>query len=386
VLSSGGPQPHVRQRLTVHLDPHAATIQRVPDLHLPVAEVVGRALQRAGQVAPAGRQTGEHRRGAPTAGRCGQRGRGGVQHDRLLVGQGSAEHGRVVPLQEGGVDVAGQPGRRAQHPHEQVAVGAHAMQPGPRERSGQPGRCLRACAAVREHLRQHRVVVGADDRARLHPAVDADARPARDLDPVQRAGGRQEAAGRVLGVEPRLDRMTVQPRLGHGRRQRLAAGDEQLQPHEVQARHQLGDGVLDLQPGVHLEEGRLAVLPDHELHRARAGVADRACGRDGGVAEPGTQRLVDAARAPPPGPSGAGRCTEQSRSNSATQVPWVSAMTCTSTCRGPHDVLLEEHGLVTEGEPASRWALPTAADSPSGSSTMRIPRPPPPALAFTRTG
>ena len=65
-------------------------------------------------------------------------------------------------------------------------------------------------------------------------------------------------------------------RLRH--RQRLALGDQQLQPHQVQPRDALGDRVLHLQPGVHLQEEELAVGREEELDRAGVHVADRAGG------------------------------------------------------------------------------------------------------------
>ena len=48
----------------------------------------------------------------------------------------------------------------------------------------------------------------------------------------------------------------------------------QLQLDEIQAGGRLGDRMLDLQPGVHLQEEEVAVLVGHELDGARAGVAD----------------------------------------------------------------------------------------------------------------
>ena len=91
------------------------------------------------------------------------------------------------------------------------------------------------------------------------------------------AAGRQEAAGRVLGVDPRLDGVPGQPHVVLAERQGLAGGDAQLLLDEVEAGDQLGDRVLDLQPGVHLHEERLVggVAGDDELDRAGAGVADR---------------------------------------------------------------------------------------------------------------
>src|SRR5262249_15949075 len=49
---------------------------------------------------------------------------------------------------------------------------------------------------------------------------------------------------------------------------------------QVYAGDELGDGMLDLQPRVHLEEIEALVLGDNELHRARRIVGDRLCDRD----------------------------------------------------------------------------------------------------------
>ena len=86
--------------------------------------------------------------------------------------------------------------------------------------------------------------------------------------------------------------------LGH--RQRLAGGDPDLPLDEIDAGDHLGDRVLDLEPGVHLEEEEVAVLVD-ELDRAGVVVADRLGGLDGGLAhrvldavgQAGRRRLLD---------------------------------------------------------------------------------------------
>ena len=59
-----------------------------------------------------------------------------------------------------------------------------------------------------------------------------------------------------------------------GERQGVPRGDRQLQAHQVEPGHQLGHAVLDLEPGVHLQEV-VAVVVDEELHRAHALVPDR---------------------------------------------------------------------------------------------------------------
>ena len=114
--------------------------------------------------------------------------------------------------------------------------------------------------------------------------------------------GRKAPPDGVLGVDADLDVMAPlqRPHLGLGQRQRLARGDADLPFDEVDARDHFGDRVLDLQPGVHLEEEEVTVLVD-ELHRAGVVVADGlrrldCCLTHGvldAVQQPGRRRLLD---------------------------------------------------------------------------------------------
>ena len=101
---------------------------------------------------------------------------------------------------------------------------------------------------------------------------------------VEGARRRQEVVRRVLGVEPDLDGVSPQGRVGRLGRQRLAGRHVELQPHQVEAGDQLGHRVLDLEPGVDLEEEEPAVGGKQELHGAGAQVAQRPTGLDRGRA------------------------------------------------------------------------------------------------------
>ena len=57
--------------------------------------------------------------------------------------------------------------------------------------------------------------------------------------------------------------------------ERLAGGDADLLLDQVDRRDHLADRVLDLDARVHLHEREVAVVVEQELHRPRAGVADR---------------------------------------------------------------------------------------------------------------
>src|SRR5690606_26263338 len=67
-------------------------------------------------------------------------------------------------------------------------------------------------------------------------------------------------------------------------RQALARGDPELRFDDVDARHLLGDRVLDLHARVHLDEVELAVLIQ-EFERAGAAIADLAAGGDAAIAD-----------------------------------------------------------------------------------------------------
>ena len=87
-----------------------------------------------------------------------------------------------------------------------------------------------------------------------------------------RPGDGRELVG-ILGVDAALDGMAAHLDVALRKGQLLAGGDADLHLHDVDAGHPLGDRVLHLHPGVHLDEEELAVLVQ-ELERAGAAVAD----------------------------------------------------------------------------------------------------------------
>ena len=216
-----------------------------------------------------------------------------------------------MPLEEVGGDL-GRPERRAaEHLDEQVAVRADAVDLCALERGGEPAQRRVAGRRPGHHLGQHRVVVGADLVAGHEPGVEPDpgARERAERDVVRHleagepAALRLPVAGRVLGVEPDLDRVPGRLR---GRRHAAALGHQQLLLHEVETGHQLGDRVLDLQPGVGLEEEearrRRAGTPRCRRRRSRSPrppPAPRRAARHG-------RRRPAPARVPPRRPSGGG--------------------------------------------------------------------------------
>ena len=143
--------------------------------------------------------------------------------------------------------------------------------------------------AVAGELDQHRVEVRADLGGDVRAAVEPDTRAARRPVGADHAGVRAEAVGRVLGGDPALQRGAVQldvvlPKVHLG--QRHPGRDPQLGDHQVAAGDLFGDGVLDLDARVHLDEHVLAALIQQELDRPGVDVADVPGERDGVRADP----------------------------------------------------------------------------------------------------
>ena len=110
------------------------------------------------------------------------------------------------------------------------------------------------------------------------PEFDADALRFGEPPREDASTGGREVGVRVLGVEPRLNRVASDSDVPLRERQRPALRDLKLQPHEIDACYAFRDGVLDLYARIHLEEVEVPAVGEQKLDRARADVADR-CGR-----------------------------------------------------------------------------------------------------------
>src|SRR5262249_27724336 len=94
---------------------------------------------------------------------------------------------------------------------------------------------------------------------------------------------------------PHLDRVPPQAEVRHRRTELLAGRDPELLADDVDSRDELRHRMLDLDPGVELEEPEVAAV-EHELGCARALVADRAGESDGRTAHRGPQRRIERRR------------------------------------------------------------------------------------------
>ncbi len=213
----------------------------------------------------------------------GVRGVGGAQ--ARVVGEG--------PVDKGGGGVAGGERRMAQDRRQEAAVVVQAHQHGVFHGADQPAARFVAAGAEGDDLGQHGVVVAAHFGAVHQAVVNAHALAIGRPPAQHRAGLRQVALGRVLGVEAHFHGVAGEPYLLLGERQGLAGGHPQLPGHQVLAGDQLGDRVLHLQAGVHFQKVELAVRAEQELHGAGAHVIAGLGGVHRRLAHAPAQVLVD---------------------------------------------------------------------------------------------
>ena len=176
-------------------------------------------------------------------------------------------------------------------------VAGRAFQPeggeralGARQRVGEIGR-----RAVHDHLGQQRIEIGIGAVAGIAVGVDAHARARRRLEHRERAAARLGRAVRRHGlhVDPELDRMAARRgAFEAGLGQARAARQQQLRLHQIDAPDLLGDGVLDLQARIGLDEEEVGLV-DQELEGAEAAVLHGLGHGDGGIDDLLAQRRLE---------------------------------------------------------------------------------------------
>ncbi len=143
--------------------------------------------------------------------------------------------------------------------------------------------------------------------------------------------------------------------------------------------------MLDLDAGVQLEEEEVASV-EHELRGAGALIADRTSERDGRVAHARAQVGIERGRR---------RLLEHLLVASLNRAVALAECEHRAVPVGEQldldvsralEVALEEDGVVTECSGRLAPAASTASSSSADVRTIRMPRPPPPAAAFTRSG
>ena len=144
-------------------------------------------------------------------------------------------------------------------------------------------------------------------------------------------------------------------------------------PHQVQAGDQLGDWVLHLDAGVHLDEVELAVGGQHELDGAGVDVARGPGGRHGRRAHPLPQLRGQGLGGDSSSSFWLRRWMEQSRSPNWITCPCPSAMIWNSMWRGLTISFSKYISPLPKQASDSLRASSNRGMSCSGSYTRRIP-------------
>ncbi len=182
-----------------------------------------------------------------------------------------------VELRQGiGPDLAVGEGRLLDQPAEEAQVRPDAQEPCLGQRGLQSVHGHLPRPSVGDDLGQQRVVSVRDQVSGPDAGIHPDALAARPAQVHHSTGRRQEPVLRILGVETGLDRVTGEPDRILCDSQRFAGRDPQLVGDQVTPGDRLGDRVLDLEAGVHLEEVERKVIGQQELDRPGAHVARRA--------------------------------------------------------------------------------------------------------------
>ena len=114
-----------------------------------------------------------------------------------------------MAIDEAGIELPGAKLRMRDQRLEECRIGVRPDHDGLAERGRKPRERLLAIAAVRDHLGDHRIVIGRDHRARFDAGIDPHALACRQFQRRELAGRRQEAALRILGIKPRLGGVAV---------------------------------------------------------------------------------------------------------------------------------------------------------------------------------
>ena len=166
----------------------------------------------------------------------------------------------------------------------------------------------------------------------------------------------------------------------------MAFGNSDLRMNQIHSGHQFGHRMLHLETSVHFQEKEIAALLQQELHGSGASVGNRPSGFDRslphrlakfGIDRDGRRFLNDFL------------VTPLKRAFTLAQRHHVSVLIPENldfNVPGLFDVALHVDGTSPKLAVASDVAARYAAGNSSGTLTIRIPLPPPPADALSMTG
>src|SRR5690606_15590542 len=135
---------------------------------------------------------------------------------------------------------------------------------------------LLACVAVGDELGDHGIVVGWHGIACEHVRIHADTGAAWRVPVGDPARTRRELE-RVFGVDPAFDGVALELHVALAQGELLAGSDQYLLLNQIDAGNHLGNRVLNLNTGIHLDEEEFTVFVK-KLEGARTAIIDLAAG------------------------------------------------------------------------------------------------------------
>ena len=166
------------------------------------------------------------------------------------------------------------------------------------ERPLEPHETFVARAGMHDELADQTVIIGWNRVAGIGAGIDSDPEPAGWVEMGDGAGRRPERM-RVLGIDAALDGVPVEAHVLLAERKRRAGRDPDLLDDEVEPGDHFGDGVLDLEARVHLDEVELVVLVE-KLDGADAAIAEIAHRLRHRLADTAALARVESGRRGPP--------------------------------------------------------------------------------------
>ena len=109
--------------------------------------------------------------------------------------------------------------------------------------------------------------------SRFHACIHADSRSFGSDVGVQVPRRWQETGGDIFRIDAQFDGVTLDAQVFLLQPKDFSAGDADLLFHKVHAGDHLGDGMFDLQAGVHFEEIEIPIGIDEEFDRPCADVS-----------------------------------------------------------------------------------------------------------------
>ena len=187
----------------------------------------------------------------------------------------------VEPL---GVDVAAEEIGFGEETAEEADIRFDSADGGLFEGAAEAGDGFFAAVAPSDEFGEERVVIVGNGPAVVDAVVEADARTGGNLARENFSGRWEKIIVGIFGVETDFHCVAARGDGLPSEWEAMAGGDGDLEFDEIEAGNLLGDGMLDLQAGVHFQEIKIEIRVHEEFDGACVGVSACAGEANGGIA------------------------------------------------------------------------------------------------------